>query len=900
MRKFARIAIVLLLISFFGVLLNVEATSYDSGDNCLKLVGFNDGGFPVSSVTINTHTWESLDDEFRAGENEIYTITVLAGMKEDKYPRIETPGNSDSYLTYTAVPNPEQLEPVAGDDFIITIVLNNMPHNGGNGCSTWDLRIVEGPPIVNQPGQATAKISIDVSGAELEYHYVANKPDEDDVTRFKFGINNPVYNGNVFAGTSSNELVRFTFGNVTFKDNIMPPNATGAKTTNDIEDYTYGYDGSGTVSFCVNGGADDNYTKIQISGKSNNESHDYADQAPHTQTEVYEHIIGRASQFCIDGVPYDEEGYDVVVEGERQPDENLVAGFGWSYLSSDRSENVSPEEEGTFAHGMLEFVKVKYTDLDHVEHVFETAQAYNNARFHLTGEIYEWNQGNKEYSEDDRREAWGSALVPYGSELTIKVVPDEGYQLISFTESPTGFTATETPGEYKIIINKDNLYSNDAEAFNLHAEFAEIGAEVRPSSNAITSGTITTTEQVENGTIKLEVTDVDNPSQATQNGFEEAAEQNGNYEIENIIDLSLYNAIYKGGVKDNNDNYLSWDTAMNNLTNAATISLKLEDNMSGHDVIIIHEIENQNHEKEYVVVPTEFNEEQNTITFATNSFSNYAIAAKQTSTSENPETPENPGSPETPETQTYKVTFNTDGGTEYDELVLNAGDPILRPGEDPKKQGYIFDDWYEEGLTQRFPFGIEIDHDTVVYAKWIEAEYYEFEEEIGMISFTQRKNRNFSFHIMEYMNLSEEEILQFTTLENYNNEKAGIIALVADYGELLGYYEIEVEDTDTQEGIEPTEMTLKIKITDSMKAYNSFKLLYMNNQGEIEEEIEFTVEGDYLVGTLHHLSGYILVGNNISDSPNTSDLILHNVLMLIISMITLIGSTILLKNRFNN
>ena len=46
----------------------------------------------------------------------------------------------------------------------------------------------------------------------------------------------------------------------------------------------------------------------------------------------------------------------------------------------------------------------------------------------------------KKILEEDRRTSWGEALVPYGTELTIRVVPDEGYQLTGLTVSENGLS----------------------------------------------------------------------------------------------------------------------------------------------------------------------------------------------------------------------------------------------------------------------------------------------------------------------------------------------------------------------------------------------------------------------------------------------------------------------------
>ena len=69
---------------------------------------------------------------------------------------------------------------------------------------------------------------------------------------------------------------------------------------------------------------------------------------------------------------------------------------------------------------------------------------------------------------------------------------------------------------------------------------------------------------------------------------------------------------------------------------------------------------------------------------------------------------------------------------------------------------------------------------------------------------------------------------------------------------------------------------IKIKMTDEMKKYDIFKIVYIDAEDNFatESPITLTQEGGYLVGTLEHLSTYALVGDNApgeNDAPADSD-----------------------------
>ncbi len=71
--------------------------------------------------------------------------------------------------------------------------------------------------------------------------------------------------------------------------------------------------------------------------------------------------------------------------------------------------------------------------------------------------------------------------------------------------------------------------------------------------------------------------------------------------------------------------------------------------------------------------------------------------------------------------ENYKVTFNTNGGSEVEAQWLKVGEDkkAIRPDDDPTKEGCTFDGWYaDEALTQKFDFTQVITLDTTVYAKW--------------------------------------------------------------------------------------------------------------------------------------------------------------------------------------
>ena len=76
---------------------------------------------------------------------------------------------------------------------------------------------------------------------------------------------------------------------------------------------------------------------------------------------------------------------------------------------------------------------------------------------------------------------------------------------------------------------------------------------------------------------------------------------------------------------------------------------------------------------------------------------------------------------------TFSVTFNSNGGSQINNQVINSGEKITEPSEPTKDGGYIFDGWYKESNFENL---WDFETDTVneninLYAKWADAIYFQ-------------------------------------------------------------------------------------------------------------------------------------------------------------------------------
>ena len=77
------------------------------------------------------------------------------------------------------------------------------------------------------------------------------------------------------------------------------------------------------------------------------------------------------------------------------------------------------------------------------------------------------------------------------------------------------------------------------------------------------------------------------------------------------------------------------------------------------------------------------------------------------------------GCPMPSELQEYSITFDTDDGTSIIAQSVQENEKAARPGANPTKTGYAFDDWYaEDTFVTVWDFTTPITENKTLYAKW--------------------------------------------------------------------------------------------------------------------------------------------------------------------------------------
>ena len=133
----------------------------------------------------------------------------------------------------------------------------------------------------------------------------------------------------------------------------------------------------------------------------------------------------------------------------------------------------------------------------------------------------------------------------------------------------------------------------------------------------------------------------------------------------------------------------------------------------------------------------------------------------------------------------------------------------------------------------------------------------------------------------------------------YDNNKTLVIDTT-----LIGSFDISViqnGQTVSIEGTDSYKISLKVDST-LVNSYDNFKVLYINEDGNIQEVLDATLENGYIVFYTTHLSTYAVVGYNTTENvvnPQTFDGIVGITLFGFISLIGIVLSAKYLKNKMN-
>lgn len=206
-------------------------------------------------------------------------------------------------------------------------------------------------------------------------------------------------------------------------------------------------------------------------------------------------------------------------------------------------------------------------------------------------------------------DGYGHVKIAAGFKVVFEFTPVYGYQLVGVKANDLPLAPQEATNQYTFTMPNTNIH--------FAADFAKTSDMVITGSEKVSSGIITLSKNTLGaGTAQLAVNDVDLDSDKIAD-FGKAA--NG-MAISNILDIDFYNVFFKG--KDDSSDV--WSNQIHELSEEATITLKLADDVDVSRVAIVHNIDDG--DKYEIIKIDSYDTEAHTITFKAKSFSNFAIA----------------------------------------------------------------------------------------------------------------------------------------------------------------------------------------------------------------------------------------------------------------------------------
>ena len=346
---------------------------------------------------------------------------------------------------------------------------------------------------------------------------------------------------------------------------------------------------------------------------------DYSYLLPKSKQQYLEACRGQVYEVVIPSITETEDNIytisgvtDLFKQGEMP-----VGNFLWTYDSNKQYQynpdgDVITDENGNAVlnddyidHGRIELLKVTYEN-----ETYEGESLNNKLK---DGSSFSWGDAIKPAEGIEGKD--GESVLPAGATVTVKLVPEYGYQLTSFGVNGGEFKADESnPAVYTFVIKGGN--------FHLGARFTQVSDVVSSTSSSVNDGEIKLAAgEIEMGSAVLSV---DAVGEAEEETFKTGLGNNlkEGYQVESVVDINLNQVVYKGNDNANE----AWTTSKSSLQNNATVTLNLNDYYE--EVSVVHQVHDDSGNAEYEVLPVKYDQKNSAVSFETNSFSNYAIVAK--------------------------------------------------------------------------------------------------------------------------------------------------------------------------------------------------------------------------------------------------------------------------------
>lgn len=152
--------------------------------------------------------------------------------------------------------------------------------------------------------------------------------------------------------------------------------------------------------------------------------------------------------------------------------------------------------------------------------------------------------------------------------------------------------------------------------------------------------------------------------------------------------------------------------------------------------------------------------------------------------------------------------------------------------------------------------------------------------------------------------ISEKKLQNKYKLKEKNLKHEDVANKVANEidKDLISFYDVSVYNGKKEVPLKEGKYKIKIKIEGTSEDYENYQIIYVNDKGDIEEYINGTVEGEYIVFETTHLSQYGVIASpkvdnisvDINSESNNSFFSVANILKISILVVLALAAIILI------
>jgi hypothetical protein len=195
----------------------------------------------------------------------------------------------------------------------------------------------------------------------------------------------------------------------------------------------------------------------------------------------------------------------------------------------------------------------------------------------------------------------------------------------------------------------------------------------------------------------------------------------------------------------------------------------------------------------------------------------------------------------------------------YNNIFYNLDDFVLVQAVDYTKMTSVTvtEEWIKQNINTNLNIALEDGFGTIKYVKP--------ENNAKAPETTGKKQNNNQLETDNVILISDKKVNTKYKLKEENLKDHEVATKVDDRIEkdLVSLYDVTVYNGKKQVPMKNGKYTIKIKLDGNIDNYNNYQIIYVNDDGEIEEYIDGRIEGEYIVFNTSHLSQYGVIASPI-------------------------------------